>query len=213
MNELSLHDIALERGERRIAAGISAHVPDGQALLLHGANGSGKSTLLRVLAGLLPPAAGRVLWNGEDVAEDRETFRQRFLYLGHQDGLKPGLTALENLQFWARYGGGHDPDGGDPGAALRAFDLTALADRPVRVLSAGQKRRVALCRLALRPVPLWLLDEPLTALDEQAREAFLTLLERHLQTGIAVIATHHAVPVDSIVLSIGKPIAGQRGAA
>ena len=207
MNELSLRDIALERGERRIAAGISVHVPEGQALLLHGANGSGKSTLLRVLAGLLPAAAGQVLWNGADVAKDRETFRQRFLYLGHQDGLKPGLTALENLQFWARYAGGSDPE-----AALRAFDLTALADRPVRVLSAGQKRRVALCRLALRPVPLWLLDEPLTALDDQAREAFLTRLERHLETGIAVIATHHAVPVDSIVLPIGGPT-GRREAA
>ena len=106
MSELLLDNIALERGERRIASGISAKVAEGQALLLHGPNGSGKSTLLRVLAGLLPAAEGSLWWSGQDVTEDRDGFRARFHYLGHQDALKPGMTALENLQFWARYGGG-----------------------------------------------------------------------------------------------------------
>src|ERR1051325_3778063 len=104
MPELFLDNIALERGERRIASGISARVAGGAALLLQGPNGSGKSTLLRVLAGLLPAAEGAITWNGTDVARDGEAHRARLVYLGHQDALKPGLTALENLQFWADFG-------------------------------------------------------------------------------------------------------------
>ena len=103
MTGLSLDNIALERGERRIASGISARVAGGEALLLQGPNGSGKSTLLRVLAGLMPAAEGTVAWDGLDVARDREAHRARLTYLGHQDALKGGLTALENLQFWAEF--------------------------------------------------------------------------------------------------------------
>jgi heme exporter protein A len=199
MTELSLENIALERGERRIAEGISARVAGGAALLLHGPNGSGKSTLLRVLAGLLPPAEGAITWNGADVARDREAHRARLSYLGHQDALKAGLTALENLQFWARFNGAGDAD-----AALRVFGLGRLADRPARLLSAGQKRRLALSRLALADAPLWLLDEPVTALDAEAREAFIALLDRHLAAGgLAVIATHEPLAVAARTLTLG----------
>ena len=192
MTELSLDNIALERGERRIASGINAQVAGGRALLLQGPNGSGKSTLLRVLAGLLPAAQGAILWDGADVARDREAHRARLCYLGHQDALKASLTVLENLQFWARY------SGGDARQALRAFGLALLADRPARVLSAGQKRRLALSRLALSAAPLWLLDEPVTALDAEARAAFTALLERHLgDGGLAVIATHEPLAIGS----------------
>jgi heme exporter protein A len=204
MTELSLENIALERGERRIAEGISARVAGGAALLLQGPNGSGKSTLLRVLAGLLPAAEGAIRWDGADVARDREAHRARLCYLGHQDALKAGLTALENLQFWARYGASANPGGGDAEAAMRAFGLTRLADRPARVLSAGQKRRLALSRLALSDTPLWLLDEPVTALDTEAREAFLALLGRHLAAGgLAVIATHEPLAIEARVLRLG----------
>lgn len=198
MTELSLDDIALERGERRIAAGISARLEGGEALLLQGPNGSGKSTLLRVLAGLLPPAAGVLRWNGADVARDREAHRARLAYLGHPDAVKASLTARENLLFWARFGGG------DADLALRAFGLLGLAARPTRMLSAGQRRRLALSRLALRQVPLWLLDEPVTALDAEARGAFAALLGRHLAAGgIAIIATHEPLPVRAQVLQLG----------
>src|SRR5512134_3045831 len=199
MTELSLDNIALERGERRIAEGISARVAGGAALLLQGPNGSGKSTLLRVLAWLLPPAEGAILWDGADVAEDREAHRARLSYLGHQDALKAGLTALENLQFWARFNGGGDAD-----AALKAFGLAQLGDRPARLLSAGQKRRLALSRLALADAPLWLLDEPVTALDAEARAAFAALLGRHLAAGgLAIIATHETLPIEAPVLQLG----------
>ena len=198
MTELSLENIALERGERRIAEGISARVAGGAALLLQGPNGSGKSTLLRALAGLLPPAEGAITWDGADVAKDREAHRARLCYLGHQDALKGGLTAAENLQFWARF------NGGDADLALRAFGLTRLADRPARMLSAGQKRRLALGRLALSHAPLWLLDEPVTALDTEAREAFVALIGRHLATGgLAVIATHEPLAIEARVLQLG----------
>ena len=201
MTELSLENIALERGERRIADGINACVAGGAALLLHGPNGSGKSTLLRVLAGLLPPAEGAIRWNGADVAREREAHRARLCYLGHQDALKAGLTAIENLRFWARFAA----HGADAEAALRAFGLTRLADRPARVLSAGQKRRLALARLALSEAPLWLLDEPVTALDADARTAFMALLTRHLANGgVAMIATHEPLAIEAGTLQLGS---------
>ncbi len=203
MTELSLDNIALERGERRIAGGLSARVASGEALLLQGPNGSGKSTLLRALAGLLPAAEGTIRWNGADVAGDREAHRARLRFLGHQDALKAGLTVLENLRFWARF------NGGDEAAALQAFGLARLADRPARLLSAGQKRRLALSRLALDDAPLWLLDEPVTALDAEARDAFGALLARHLAAGgIAIIASHEPLPVEARVLRLGTAPAG-----
>jgi heme exporter protein A len=204
MTELSLDNIALERGERRIASGISARVAGGAALLVQGPNGSGKSTLLRVLAGLLPAAEGAIKWNGADVARDREAHRARLAYLGHQDALKVGLTTLENLQFWARFSAPSNSGGGDAEEALRVFSLGKLADRPARVLSAGQKRRLALSRLALSNAPLWLLDEPVTALDAEARDSFGALLSRHLgQGGLAVIATHEPLAIEARVLRLG----------
>jgi heme exporter protein A len=203
MTELSLENIALERGERRIAGGITARVAGGAALLLQGPNGSGKSTLLRVLAGLLPPAEGAVKWDGADVARAPEAHRARLCYLGHQDALKAGLTALENLQFWARFAA----NARDAAAALAAFGLARLADRPARTLSAGQKRRLALARLALSEAPLWLLDEPVTALDAEARAMFAALLGRHLaKGGLAVIATHEPLATGAAVLRLrGAP--------
>jgi heme exporter protein A len=199
MTGLSLDNIALERGERRIASGISARVAGGEALLLQGPNGSGKSTLLRVLAGLMPAAEGTVAWDGIDVARDREAHRARLTYLGHQDALKGGLTALENLQFWASF------NGGNAEAALKAFGLAKLADRSARTLSAGQKRRLALSRLALSDaLPLWLLDEPVTALDTEARASFVALLKRHLAAGgLAIIATHEPLAIEARVLQLG----------
>ena len=203
MTELSLDNIGLERGERRIASGISARVAGGEALLLQGPNGSGKSTLLRVIAGLLPAAEGAIAWDGADVAQDREAHRARLCYLGHQDALKAGLTARENLAFWASFQGG-DAHGRDAEVALKTFGLARLADRPARTLSAGQKRRLALSRLALSKAPLWLLDEPVTALDAEARAAFVALVQRHLAAGgLAIIATHEPLAIEARVLQLG----------
>jgi heme exporter protein A len=201
MAELSFEQLSLDRAERRIVDGISARVAGGEALLLLGANGSGKSTLLRALAGLMPPSTGHVAWDGADIAKEAEAHRARLCLVGHQDAVKAGLSVAENLRFWAGLGGG------DVAAALAALSLTPLAERPARFLSAGQKRRLALSRLALRPARLWLLDEPTNALDAASRQAFLAMLRGHLERGgIAVIATHEeiGVPAQSLTLELPR---------
>ena len=164
--------------------GVSFTVAPGGALLLLGANGSGKSTLLRVLAGLKRPDAGQVLWQGGDADP------LPVAYLGHQDAVKPGLTALENLAFAAGTGRGDARD------ALAALDLAALADLPARLLSAGQKRRLALARLVLSPAAIWLLDEPTLGLDTAAVERLGGLLAAHRAGGgVVVTATHLPLPL------------------
>ncbi|MBT3399463.1 MAG: heme ABC exporter ATP-binding protein CcmA [Rhodospirillaceae bacterium] len=180
------------RGERAVFAGLDLALNPGRAVLLSGPNGSGKSSLLRVLAGLLPPAAGRIDWEGTDIAEDRDGHRARIAYIGHADPLKPALTAAENLTFWARLYG-FDPDV-EP--ALFQFSIEALADVPVRYLSAGQRRRVTLARLALGQnseagPALWLLDEPATGLDPGAVSMLANTILAHLSNeGVAIISTH-----------------------
>ncbi len=175
------------RGERLVLRDLSFHVPDGGALLLLGANGSGKSTLLRVLAGLKRPDAGRVAWRGQETREQAAPVA----YLGHLDAVKPGLTALENLAFPARIGRG------DAGAALEALQLGALADLPARLLSAGQKRRLALARLMVSQAALWLLDEPTLGLDTASVAQLGGLLAAHRAAGgVVVTATHLPLPLD-----------------
>lgn len=183
---LEARGLACLRGERAVFAGLSFRVGPGAALLLTGANGAGKSSLLRLLAGLLPPAAGALLWDGEDALADRAAHAGRLRYLSPQDALKPSLTARESLRFASRLRGGGDPD-----AALGAFALLPLAELPVRVLSTGQRRRLALARLALAPAPLWLLDEPTLGLDAASVGRFGDLLARHRASGGAVVAATH----------------------
>ncbi len=187
---LQTEQVAAFRGERLVLQDIDLTVQAGGAALLIGPNGSGKSTLLRLLAGLLRPAAGRVLWNGEDALADPPLHASRLIYVGHLDAVKPGLTAAENLRFAAIAGGGEIP------AALEAMGLAHLADLPARMLSAGQKRRLALARLALSSAPLWLLDEPTLGLDALSVARFATLLAAHRASGgLVVAATHLPLPL------------------
>jgi len=180
--------VAAFRGERLVLRDLSFHVPDGGALLLLGANGSGKSTLLRVLAGLKRPDAGQVAWRGQDAREQPATVA----YLGHLDAVKPGLTALENLALAARVGRG------SAASALEAVGLSALTDLPARLLSAGQKRRLALARLVVSRAGLWLLDEPTLGLDTASVERLGVLLAAHRAAGgVVVTATHLPLPLDS----------------
>ena len=182
---LEADNLACLRGERVIFAGLSFRLEAGGALLLVGANGAGKSTLLRLLAGLLAPAEGRLLWDGEDALADRAGHAARLRDLSHQDALKPALTARENLDFFARLWGG------ETDTALEALGLAPLADLPARVLSSGQKRRLALARLALAPAALWLLDEPTVGLDAASVERLGALLARHRDAGGMVLAATH----------------------
>lgn len=178
-------DLACWRGERAVFAGLSFTLPPGGALLLVGANGAGKSSLLRLLAGLVPLAEGELLWQGQDALADRVAHAARLRYLSHQDALKPSLSARENLSFYARLWGG------DVEAALEAVALADLAELPARVLSSGQKRRLALARLALAPAALWLLDEPTVGLDAASVERLGVLLAAHRAAGGAVLAATH----------------------
>lgn len=194
---LEAQGLAAFRGERLVFEQMGFSLVDGGALLLTGPNGSGKSTLLRLLAGLVRPAAGRVLWNGADALADLTEHAGRIAYVGHQDAVKPGLTVAENLAFW-----------GNPGAVwtvLETYGLRRLADLPARMLSAGQKRRLALTRLELTPAPIWLLDEPTLGLDAASVAMFGARLEAHRAgQGCVIAATHLPLPLPGAVeLTLG----------
>lgn len=165
----------------------------GEVLCLRGPNGSGKTTLLRCLAGLTRPDAGDIRWLGRPIAEAESGFREALAFLGHLPALKDDLTAEENLDFALRLRGVR-ADAGSRRAALDRVGLGRRLRLPARRLSAGQRRRVGLARLCLDPARLWLLDEPLTALDDEGQQLFHALLGQHLQSGgVCVAATHHAL--------------------
>ena len=195
-------DIACIRGQRVLFAGLGFDLAAGGALLVTGPNGIGKSSLLRLMAGLLPAAAGRLrLTPGGNAAAGPA-------YLGHGDALKPPLTVAETLAFWTRIAGPAD-NGARTRAVAAAVDLFALAPLarvPCRYLSAGQRRRVALARVVAQGAPLWLLDEPTTSLDDSGVAAFGQALARHRAGGgMAVIAGHGAVGADgAAVLEIAR---------
>jgi heme exporter protein A len=185
---LSARDIAIERGGRPVLAGLSFEARAGAALVVTGPNGAGKSTLLRAIAGLLPLAAGAFALEG---GADEAGIGEQAHYLGHSDALKGALTAHENLAFWAAMLGG-EASPRALGAALARLGLAHIADFPVRALSAGQKRRVGLARLLLAARPLWLLDEPTTALDAAAQGLFGAIMREHLAAGGLIVAATHA---------------------
>jgi heme exporter protein A len=181
------------RGERRVFAGLDFSLAAGGLLVLTGANGSGKSSLLRLMAGLLRPAQGALYWGGTPVAGDPEAQAARLHYLGHLDAVKPVLTVAENLTFWAALHGGGEAE---VERGLEAFGLTALAGAPGRMLSSGQKRRVALARLLAAPAEVWLLDEPTVGLDTASLACLGAAIAEHRTQGGRVVAATH-VPLDA----------------
>ncbi len=201
---LVAENLTLERGGRRLIAGLSFAIAAGEALIVTGPNGAGKSSLLRGLAGLLPFSGGRARLEGDAAAL---TMAEQTHYLGHADSLKGALTARENLRFWAALLGGGALSEID---ALRRLGLPHVADFPVQALSAGQKRRVGLARLLVAARPLWLIDEPTTALDAGAQELFAEAMRQHLSGGgLIVAATHAPLGLESartIRLAGGAPV-------
>ena len=200
---LSARGLGFSRAGRPVFSGIDFKLGPGELLQVTGANGSGKTSLLRVLSGLLPPEEGELRWHNQPVRNAESGYLQSLAYVGHTDGIDPDLSATENLQFAMRVAGG-TPSIERIEAALAALGMAKAMHAPVRTLSQGQRRRVALARLALLPRSLWLLDEPLTSLDEQAGGCFHAQLDAHLRAGgLAVVATHQPLAVDGRALHLG----------
>jgi heme exporter protein A len=192
---LRAENLHLWRSERHVLKGIELTVSGGELLQLTGVNGAGKTTLLRALCGLNHLEEGRVFWNGQDVREDREGFHASLVYLGHEPPLKPDLSGVENLGFWM--GLRRRVTRAAINEALRQTGAGEFATRPVRTLSAGQRRRVALGGLMLAGVPVWLLDEPTTNLDSGGQEMVAALLHAHLAAGgLAIAAVHHRLAIE-----------------
>jgi len=186
-------DLGCRRGEALIFEAVDFALEPGDALWLSGPNGSGKSSLLRLMAGLLTPVQGAIAWNGVPVDKDREAHRARLRYLGHLDAVKTHLTVAENLGFWAAYWD-IAPRAVEP--ALARLGIAHLAEAPARQLSAGQRRRSALARLALGTAPLWLLDEPSAALDTDGIERLVGLIADARAAGsIVIFSSHDTLPV------------------
>lgn len=184
---LRVRDLAFARNDEPVFGPLDFSLGRGETLLVEGDNGSGKTTLLRVLTGTLAASAGEILFDGRVAA--REIFAGRMLFLGHHPGMKNDLSPRENLAFLAGlYGTREDAD---IDAALREADLAIYADAPLRMLSAGQKKRAALARLALLPGELWLLDEPYANLDRHGIELVNRLVGAHAARGGATLLTSH----------------------
>ena len=201
---LEAEGLTFRRGGRVLVENLSFSLANGQALVVTGANGTGKSTLLRGLAGFLPAFHGRApLIDG---AGNPETIASHAHYVGHQEGSKPALTARENLAFWqAMLALPALPATLTPEQALARLGVPQVADLPVAYLSAGQKRRVGLARLLLSPRPVWILDEPLTALDTAGQSLLTRMMKDHLgQGGMVIAATHAPLGIESLHLSLGE---------
>ncbi len=202
MTRLSASDLTCYRGGRTVFAGLGFDLEAGGLLYLRGPNGAGKSSLLRILAGLHRPRAGMLSWDGAPIGEDGEAHRARLHYVGHQNAIKGALTVAENLAFWTALRGGGDIAGA-VARGLEAFSLAHLGDLPGRFLSAGQLRRLTLCRLIAAPAPLWLLDEPATALDEAGAGALGAAIQAHLAGGgLVLLATHERLAGDAPILDM-----------
>jgi heme exporter protein A len=185
---LSAWDLTIERGGRRLIAGLSFTADQGSSLIVTGPNGAGKSTLLRALCGFLPVEAGGFALEGGD--PERSVGEQAH-YLGHADGVKGALTAGENLAFAAAMLDGRSSRQAQLDALVRV-GLAHVIDFPARLLSAGQRRRVAIARLLIAERTLWLLDEPTTALDAAAQAALTAIMQAHLRGGGVIVAAAHA---------------------
>ena len=194
---LEARALACSRGLATLFRGLSFSVTAGEWLAVRGPNGSGKTTLLRCVAGLTRADGGEVWWGGEDIRRQEARYRADLLYAGHLPGINDDLNAEENLRSSLAL---RDIDAAPDAerAALAEAGLDKHRLLPARRLSAGQRRRIGLARLALDPARLWALDEPLTALDDEGARHFRRLLERHLgRGGLALIATHGAVALPS----------------
>jgi heme exporter protein A len=191
---LSVSGLHLWRGDRHVLRGVSFAAEPGKCVLLTGRNGAGKTTLIRAIAGLLDPEEGQVTWRGVSARTARAAFHSEMSYLGHEPPLKADLNARENLRY--SIGIRRAVTAAEIDAALERTAASGFADRAVRLLSAGQRRRVALDGVLLAQASLWLLDEPTTNLDVDGQQLVADLIDGHLAgAGLAVAAVHHSLPL------------------
>jgi heme exporter protein A len=187
---LEVEKVHVWRGDRHVLRGVSLTLASGELLHVSGPNGTGKTTLLRVISGLLRPEAGAVTWRGASIATASTDYLNALAYASHEPALKSDLTALENLRF--AVGLKRRVTQGELLASLEEAGVADCADLPSRVLSAGQRRRVAMARVLAFRAPLWLLDEPFTNLDASGQELMSRLLEKHVGAGgMALVVAHH----------------------
>ena len=191
---LSAEGLTLFRGERCLFRDLNFALDAGELLLLEGRNGSGKTSLMRAIAGLIELEEGHVSWDGQPVREHRQVFNNSFVWMAHRVGFKADLSLVENLAFEATL---RPQSGRELGLVLERLGIGRLRQLPLRSLSAGQQRRVALARLLMADVPLWLMDEPVTNLDRQGRALVIELVREQLEGGgMAIMAAHQDVEID-----------------
>jgi heme exporter protein A len=202
ISKVKIEGLALARGDRLLFEGLNLELHAGRAVALHGRNGAGKTSLLRALAGFIRPLAGAIEFTGADGSIEADEARALGVHMtGHHDGLKPGRLAREEFEFQSRWCGA---DEAGMARAARVLDLERLFGLEVRKLSAGQRRRLSLARLAAAPRSLWLLDEPFAPLDAEHRARFGELMAEHLAAdGMIMAAVHDPLPIaaDSVEIS------------
>lgn len=189
-HQLQIEQLACQRGGKILFKHLDLTIQSGDFVQIEGHNGMGKTSLLRILVGLAQPLEGKVRWNGVEITKQRENYHGDLLYLGHQAGIKPELSPWENLRFYQQISASQANDE-MLWQALQTLGLLGLEDIPAGQLSAGQQRRIALARLWLSKVPLWVLDEPFTAIDKKGISVLTALFEQHIQQGGIVVLTSH----------------------
>lgn len=195
---MSFSKLGCSKGGRQLFKNVDCTLESGHWLYVAGANGVGKTSLLRMVCGLAPIDSGEILWNGSAIHSQRESYRQDLSYLGHLNALQESMTVDENMSFRAALAG-VAPDAAQTQDVLGRFGLRGRGRQLVRHLSQGQKRRVALSRLALSPAKLWVLDEPYVAMDEAGIKLLADLIAEHLgKGGLTVLTSHQKVPVGDI---------------
>ena len=203
---LTVHNLACERGERLLFRNLGFELGSGEALLVRGGNGHGKTSLLRILCGLSAPAAGEVRWQGESIGHAHEQYGRQMAYIGHANGIKDDLTPVENLQLSAALGG-RALDMANAITALEKVGLSRCLEIPARVLSFGQRRRVALAGVMTAGALLWILDEPLTGLDVHGVTMVEQMIRDHVVAGgMVVMTTHQPLALDGLTpktISVG----------
>ena len=200
-NQLHIEQLACRRGDKILFTDLTVSWQSGDLVQVEGHNGIGKTSLLRIVAGLAQPLNGKVRWNLEEISKCREEYHANLLYLGHQAGIKPELTAWENLKFYQQIS--QSQQGTDIlWDVLETVGLLGREDLPAAQLSAGQQKRIALARLWISEAPLWILDEPFTAIDKKGVEVLTTLFENHAKKGGMVILTSHQEVPSSLLKKI-----------